>query len=671
MADSHKTNTTSPQERPARPRLALRIGITGMRSLDAERVKEALPSQLHSVLDLAWSEMKALAKDKKAIASYEGGDGDLPVPFEMRFLSPLARGADRLAAKAAHGLGYKLFVPMPFPQAEYEKDFTGSDETTEPKDPELSKADLDEFHDLLKLADEESRLELDGGRKEENRAYENVGRFVVRNSDLLIAIWDGNPEGRGRGGTAEIVHYAARNGVPVWWIHATKQCDPVWIGDIQDLRDLCCDIPLPETKNKENCRTLLSLYLKGQIRPPPAWDRHRQCLGPMKWLARLGVEPVSLATLVKGLLKPNPPEPRKRLESGWETDWNGLFHLADNLAIKNVTHYRHTYLWLFRLAAAALVLGAFALFLQGVEWEYLAKLEVIVAWLEFFVLLWIAIIVLRAMHFEWHERSIEFRLFAELCRTQRVLGLLGRTIPLVAVRHFPQPDLHALFPDRKNPPYHGALLWAVRFLTVLGCPPLSRDATETSYRSAWVGWLFTAYLRAAPLPCGVIAEALPEIRSEDVLDKQLGLITVQLRYHLERCEVSSNKGRIFDLSGQWAFVAAVFFVVLKLSAIHLQQIFGHDFARCSPGFGFSAIVLAAISAALVGIRGYEELPLLAEQSKQMFYALDNAGESVKALNLACPMASQDLGDEIYSVAKLMLRDLEDWELLIRTKEIEL
>ena len=34
------------------------------------------------------------------------------------------------------------------------------------------------------------------------------------------------------------------------------------------------------------------------------------------------------------------------------------------------------------------------------------------------------------------------------------------------------------------------------------------------------------------------------------------------------------------------------------------------------------------------------------------------------------MASQDLGDETYSVAKLMLRDLEGWGLLFGTKVIE-
>jgi hypothetical protein len=38
-------------------------------------------------------------------------------------LSALAEGADRLVARAALDLGLSLIVPLPMPQAEYEKDF--------------------------------------------------------------------------------------------------------------------------------------------------------------------------------------------------------------------------------------------------------------------------------------------------------------------------------------------------------------------------------------------------------------------------------------------------------------------------------------------------------------------------------------------------------------------
>ncbi len=171
--------------------------------------------KLREVLGQTKAIILNLSKDEAVASFYAPGDRNQPAPPLLRFLSPLARGADRLAAEIALDLGYELYVPMPFPQAEYEKDFTGIDPAKEPSAPELSAdEDLAEFRALLQRAGDDW-LSLDGDHKSEmNRAYESVGRFVVRHSDLLIAIWDGEHEGGGRGGTAEIVRYAASVGAP-------------------------------------------------------------------------------------------------------------------------------------------------------------------------------------------------------------------------------------------------------------------------------------------------------------------------------------------------------------------------------------------------------------------------------------------------------------------------
>ena len=41
----------------------------------------------------------------------------------MRVVSPLAEGTDRIFAEQALGLGFELCAVLPFPQAEFEKDF--------------------------------------------------------------------------------------------------------------------------------------------------------------------------------------------------------------------------------------------------------------------------------------------------------------------------------------------------------------------------------------------------------------------------------------------------------------------------------------------------------------------------------------------------------------------
>ena len=243
-----------------RPALALRLGVTGARQLDPMRIPR-LSAQLRSVLADPREHLRRLAATNGGVAAaYEHTNGRSPEP-RLRFLSPLARGADRLAAREALDAGYTLHVPMPFPLAEYERDF----DTPE---------DLAEFRELLGKADE-GYLALDGARGPEmNRAYETVGRFVVRHCDLLIAIWDGGPSG-GRGGSAQILRYAAGSGVPVCWLHATEDRSPVWIAGIQDLV-----VPRPDP---EPIEAPLHAWLDTLIVPPV----DKPGTGPSPWLAWL------------------------------------------------------------------------------------------------------------------------------------------------------------------------------------------------------------------------------------------------------------------------------------------------------------------------------------------------------------------------------------------------
>jgi hypothetical protein len=105
--------------------------------------------------------------------------------FEL--LSPLAEGADRIAAEVALKSGLRVVVPMPMPQAEYERDFT----TTE---------SLREFRRLLAAA--ASFFEIHSAETG-NRAskYAAVGDYIARQSNVLILLWDGEDNSK-IGGTA-------------------------------------------------------------------------------------------------------------------------------------------------------------------------------------------------------------------------------------------------------------------------------------------------------------------------------------------------------------------------------------------------------------------------------------------------------------------------------------
>ncbi len=119
-------------------------------------------------------------------------------------LSPLAEGADRLVVDVIrHDAGVRLVAPLPLPRDDYLQDFA----TAESKR---------EFLQMLERADEVIQLPRVSVR---DAAYEAVGVYVLENSDILLALWDGE-ESRGRGGTAEIIARAVESGKPVAHIWA-------------------------------------------------------------------------------------------------------------------------------------------------------------------------------------------------------------------------------------------------------------------------------------------------------------------------------------------------------------------------------------------------------------------------------------------------------------------
>jgi hypothetical protein len=658
MTDSLETKTISPSREASfvpRPKLAVRIGVTGHRTLDERRLGD-LRTKVDEVLEYVRQDLKDLAREGAVIEFY--ADVELAAPM-LRLLSPLAHGTDRLVAKAALHLGYALHVPMPFSRDEYETDF---------QDPERPGAlpltdNQKEFEGLFERAAD--WLTLDGTHADKDRAYEGVGRFVVRHSDLLIAIWDGKPAA-GRGGTAEIIEYAAGNGVPVWWIHATDESRrPTWIADVLDLRD-----PQPATTSAKD---QLKSYLGRQIRPPRSEPVH--CRGWVEKLARLGLDP-TVSPLAQYYAERPRPVPRRwrihnwllRWASGCNPPWTegrrpkdpvaaywfDLYRPADERAGEYAKRYRSTYVWIFILATFALLLGVSAnVFHSGLEMLAISVpdekavifflgngLAFVLTFLEFVLLGIIFSIVLFALRRDWHRRSIEYRLLAELCRKQQVLAPLGNAVSLGAVRHI----VNRLDSD----------LESRTEVESVGMPD----------RAAWVAWLFAACQRAAPLPRGEAEKLLPEAVDQGLVE---GLINEQLQYHRGRYEMAREADKTFEFYGGWTFVAVIVAVVAKLVAIG-----GNWNSFCELLFGSLAVAFAAVAAAFVGIRSYAELQLLAEQSQHMLDELERARARIERVrkDVPRPMAFYDLGAEAQTVAILMLQDLEGWARLFRGKAIE-
>ena len=175
-----------------RPRLALNLGITRHRRNRLPPDVAPIRAQLAHVLQRIATEFCRLAAEGRSA----------PQAPLLRVVNSLALGADVMSAELALEQGFELDVCLPFSPAEYARDFA------EP-------ADRDHFDALLGRAS--LVIELPGSRAAEDAAYEAAGLTMLSLSDLVVAVWDGEPAA-GRGGTAEIVARAVEEDVAVIYI---------------------------------------------------------------------------------------------------------------------------------------------------------------------------------------------------------------------------------------------------------------------------------------------------------------------------------------------------------------------------------------------------------------------------------------------------------------------
>lgn len=127
-------------------------------------------------------------------------------------LSGLAEGADRLAAFAALGRGWALRSVLAFHRTRFEQDF-----------PEAFS--IGEFRALLAASESVVAPKKNAQFDRPEDGYDAVGRRIVAESDILIAIWDGAAS-QGKGGTVEVIALAQARGIPVVWVHASKAQAP-------------------------------------------------------------------------------------------------------------------------------------------------------------------------------------------------------------------------------------------------------------------------------------------------------------------------------------------------------------------------------------------------------------------------------------------------------------
>jgi hypothetical protein len=194
VAETERTGLWWPEGEGRLP-FVLRVGVTGHRDLaDQASLAPAIRAAIQGLTERFLG---------------QGADPKLLV------ISALAEGADRLVAREVLARpDAELEAVLPMPDQEYLADFAADE----------SKA---EFAELLDRAVTVWQAPPGSSREE---AYERAGRRVVDRSDVIVALWDGQPS-RGRGGTATVVSYARDQGVPLAWVNTAGPAGPVFFYD--------------------------------------------------------------------------------------------------------------------------------------------------------------------------------------------------------------------------------------------------------------------------------------------------------------------------------------------------------------------------------------------------------------------------------------------------------
>jgi hypothetical protein len=626
--------------------MTLRVGVVGHRPNRLPEDLGPLRVKVRQILETIQRAAKGFEKSQP----YSYSDAGLT----LRVVSPLAEGVDRLVAGAALALGFELQCPMPFPQAEYEQDF---------KPPRSSSADSGtEFRALLEEGERIGsvvRFECDGTRDDEAAAYAATGRIVLNQSDVLIAVWDGQAA-RGRGGTVDMMREAIGYRIPVLWIHSHQPDRWCIVRDPSELREHTDDRPaLPQPSTPTTLEELESLVAE-TLTPPRTEPESIGWLGRLlrardPYRAYFGEKPRrwSLAILwrvLRDLLGDRKlrfpslklPDVRRTIEDPQDPDcpdvnpWldsalRAHFAWSDGLAVHYADRYRSGFIFAFLAAVVAVALALAPLSrlwrTQHAGDHGSDVLTAVCALGEPIVILMIVIVVGLSIRLRWHERWLDYRLVAELVRQLHFL------LPIVGGRPFPQVPAH---------------------LSSYGDP-----------ERTWMYW----HVRAIEREVGLPRVTLSPHYLEQVICHTRWILQSQIKFH----EVTHRRCHRIESAlhhGGFALFGATF-VVCSIHFAPYAGVFGLPALTLPawlPGevLGVLCAVLPALGAALAAINNQGEFGRVAKRSRGLGEKMqkldDRAGELV-----AADLHSAEVTTLVSEAGRLMVDEVLGWRVVFKDR----
>jgi len=532
---------------------------------------------------------------------------------KLRFVSPIADGADQIAAEVALDLGWDLQAILPFERSAYRASLA-------------NEGARERFDHLMERAD--CLLELPGDPDQSLDAYVMTGRATVAHCDVLIAIWDGLPP-RGRGGTGEVVQLALTRGTAIVHVPLSPGGDTrvLWSAFDPTVVTIADDPAVARPLAREDVDTLL----RGLMMPPPdEQERHflRRFLGerlrrirarieyPLL-LTAAGVRPFRARDLTSSHADAQTRDEWQRYRAGCAEVQNiaaGIdlletsYSWADRLATHFAQTYRSGHIFNFVLGGFAVCLGLSAFMAPHLRFEEAA--------LELLITLAIILNAVIASRQEWHRRWLDYRQLAERLRPMRSLKLLGIAAP--------------------DPP-----------------------GTQTNpVPRRWIDWYASGIWRAMGCPSGCIDKACAARLGKAIADHE---VEPQMSYHSRNAKQIKLLDHRLGQIAMMLFAATLIVTIITILGLGIGSDYvnryGNWFTLVSAGF-------PALGTAVFGIRfqadfGGDALRSLA--TSNTLRSIERELRKDVSLSRAADLAEQ--------AARIMFADLDEWRLVNQQRDL--
>ena len=584
----------------------LSVGVTGHRA-------DMLPPGSEELLRKRIGEILAVVASGGADLLEMERDCFAIGPSRRRFISPIADGADQLAAEVALELGWELQVVLPFERSAYRASLANH-------------GARERFDALVERAS--CLLELPGDPDHGLDAYVMTGRATVAHCDMLIAVWDGLPP-RGRGGTGEVVQFALSRGTAIIHVPLTPGGDTriLWSAFDPTVVTIADDPAVARSLERADVDALL----RGLLMPPPDVQeqrffkrfcaerppRIRTRIEYPLLLSAAGVRRFRVRDLTARHAAAQTRDEWRRYRAGCADAHNlsapidlleRSYSCADGLATHFAQTYRSGHIFNFLLGGIAVCLGLAAFVAPHLKFEEAA--------LELLITLAIMLNAIIGQRQQWHRRWLDYRQLAERLRPMRSLKLLGIAAP--------------------DPP----------------------GTATNPVPKRWIDWYASGIWRALACPAGAIDRECAALLGGAIAEHE---VAPQVGYHLRNAEQIEALDHRLEQIGMVLFAATVIVTVATIVGLGLGSDFvnryGNWFTLISAGF-------PALGTAVFGIRFQADFggdALRSKATAETLRQIDHELRKHVTLSRAADLAEQ--------AARIMLSDLDEWRLVNQQRDL--